>query len=165
MSLCNIWVTNGQSPKNFHCVFSGPSGEASGTGAASPDMSDLRYRHKKFQKMATASPPLPTAAAGMAAPTAAGASDAPVNGSGRYVCPYCQMACAKPSVLQKHVRAHTNERPYPCRYSHPAAPTNTPSPGPLTPRSVCWCLFGTKRCPCASNGAGLALSPFHFLFN
>lgn len=31
-----------------------------------------------------------------------------------YLCPYCQMACAKPSVLQKHIRAHTNERPYPC---------------------------------------------------
>jgi len=24
------------------------------------------------------------------------------------------MPCAKPSVLQKHIRAHTNERPYPC---------------------------------------------------
>lgn len=35
--------------------------------------------------------------------------------AGRYVCPYCKLACAKPSVLQKHIRAHTNERPYPCR--------------------------------------------------
>ncbi|KAJ8885506.1 hypothetical protein PR048_011704 [Dryococelus australis] len=34
---------------------------------------------------------------------------------GRYICPYCKLACAKPSVLQKHIRAHTNERPYPCR--------------------------------------------------
>lgn len=33
---------------------------------------------------------------------------------GRYVCPYCSLNCAKPSVLQKHIRAHTNERPYPC---------------------------------------------------
>ncbi|XP_043514831.1 transcription factor HIVEP3-like [Frieseomelitta varia] len=31
-----------------------------------------------------------------------------------YVCPYCRLSCAKPSVLQKHIRAHTNERPYPC---------------------------------------------------
>ncbi|KAH0548948.1 hypothetical protein KQX54_004610 [Cotesia glomerata] len=31
-----------------------------------------------------------------------------------YVCPYCKMSCSKPSVLQKHIRAHTNERPYPC---------------------------------------------------
>ncbi|XP_030027601.2 LOW QUALITY PROTEIN: uncharacterized protein LOC115445458 [Manduca sexta] len=38
------------------------------------------------------------------------------NGSvgGRYICPYCKLSCAKPSVLQKHIRAHTNERPYPC---------------------------------------------------
>ncbi|KAG5677237.1 hypothetical protein PVAND_007011 [Polypedilum vanderplanki] len=35
-------------------------------------------------------------------------------GPGRYICPYCQLNCAKPSVLQKHIRAHTNERPYPC---------------------------------------------------
>ncbi|XP_045510933.1 uncharacterized protein LOC123705870 [Colias croceus] len=34
--------------------------------------------------------------------------------SGRYICPYCKLSCAKPSVLQKHIRAHTNERPYPC---------------------------------------------------
>ncbi|XP_053594902.1 uncharacterized protein LOC106693062 [Microplitis demolitor] len=31
-----------------------------------------------------------------------------------YVCPYCKLSCSKPSVLQKHIRAHTNERPYPC---------------------------------------------------
>jgi len=34
--------------------------------------------------------------------------------SGRYVCTYCNLICAKPSVLEKHIRAHTNERPYPC---------------------------------------------------
>lgn len=33
---------------------------------------------------------------------------------GKHVCPYCGRGCAKPSVLQKHVRAHTGERPYPC---------------------------------------------------
>ena len=36
------------------------------------------------------------------------------QGPGRYICPYCQLNCAKPSVLQKHIRAHTNERPSPC---------------------------------------------------
>eukprot|EP00092_Neocalanus_flemingeri_P003719 GFUD01003996.1.p1 GENE.GFUD01003996.1~~GFUD01003996.1.p1 ORF type:complete len:2148 (-),score=343.88 GFUD01003996.1:108-6551(-) len=30
------------------------------------------------------------------------------------VCPYCQLSCPKPSVLEKHIRTHTNERPYPC---------------------------------------------------
>uniref|UniRef100_A0AAR5PUK6 C2H2-type domain-containing protein n=2 Tax=Dendroctonus ponderosae TaxID=77166 RepID=A0AAR5PUK6_DENPD len=34
--------------------------------------------------------------------------------NGKYVCPYCNLVCSKPSVLQKHIRAHTNERPYPC---------------------------------------------------
>uniref|UniRef100_A0AAY4A9E5 Transcription factor HIVEP3 n=1 Tax=Denticeps clupeoides TaxID=299321 RepID=A0AAY4A9E5_9TELE len=33
---------------------------------------------------------------------------------GKYVCTYCGRPCAKPSVLQKHVRSHTGERPYPC---------------------------------------------------
>lgn len=31
-----------------------------------------------------------------------------------YPCPYCGLFWGKPSVLQKHIRAHTNERPYPC---------------------------------------------------
>ncbi len=33
---------------------------------------------------------------------------------GKYLCTYCGRACAKPSVLQKHIRSHTGERPYPC---------------------------------------------------
>ncbi|XP_045064981.1 transcription factor HIVEP2 [Coregonus clupeaformis] len=33
---------------------------------------------------------------------------------GKYVCDYCGRACAKPSVLTKHIRSHTGERPYPC---------------------------------------------------
>lgn len=33
---------------------------------------------------------------------------------GKYICPYCHRACAKPSVLKKHIRSHTGERPYPC---------------------------------------------------
>ena len=32
----------------------------------------------------------------------------------RNECPFCQIVCAKPSVLDKHIRTHTNERPYPC---------------------------------------------------
>ncbi|XP_030756932.1 uncharacterized protein LOC115882826 [Sitophilus oryzae] len=36
------------------------------------------------------------------------------NSTGKYVCTYCNLVCSKPSVLQKHIRAHTNERPYPC---------------------------------------------------
>lgn len=33
---------------------------------------------------------------------------------GKYICHYCGRACAKPSVLKKHIRSHTGERPYPC---------------------------------------------------
>ena len=33
---------------------------------------------------------------------------------GKHICSYCGRGCAKPSVLQKHIRAHTGERPYPC---------------------------------------------------
>ncbi|XP_048515374.1 uncharacterized protein LOC105683921 isoform X3 [Athalia rosae] len=43
--------------------------------------------------------------------------DGEVGGEGKKsgnVCPYCKLSCAKPSVLQKHIRAHTNERPFPC---------------------------------------------------
>lgn len=50
-------------------------------------------------------------AAGMPSNSISGTSNAP----GRYVCPYCQLNCTKPSILRKHIRAHTNERPYPCR--------------------------------------------------
>ncbi|KAA0711580.1 Transcription factor HIVEP2 [Triplophysa tibetana] len=34
--------------------------------------------------------------------------------TGKYECQYCGRACAKPSVLKKHIRSHTGERPYPC---------------------------------------------------
>ena len=33
---------------------------------------------------------------------------------GKHICKYCGHGCAKPSVLQKHLRSHTGERPYPC---------------------------------------------------
>lgn len=33
---------------------------------------------------------------------------------GKHVCPHCGKDCLKPSVLEKHLRCHTGERPYPC---------------------------------------------------
>ncbi|XP_042230982.1 uncharacterized protein LOC121872325 isoform X3 [Homarus americanus] len=36
------------------------------------------------------------------------------NNGGKYKCKYCGVGCAKPSVLDKHIRTHTNERPYSC---------------------------------------------------
>ncbi|CAC5371246.1 HIVEP [Mytilus coruscus] len=38
----------------------------------------------------------------------------PAKKPGKYICSFCGRGCAKPSVLQKHLRAHTGERPYPC---------------------------------------------------
>uniref|UniRef100_A0A3Q2FCQ9 HIVEP zinc finger 1 n=1 Tax=Cyprinodon variegatus TaxID=28743 RepID=A0A3Q2FCQ9_CYPVA len=42
------------------------------------------------------------------------AKDQKLKKPGKYVCEYCNRACAKPSVLLKHIRSHTGERPYPC---------------------------------------------------
>ncbi|KAL4629351.1 zinc finger protein 40 [Arapaima gigas] len=42
------------------------------------------------------------------------AKDQKPKRQGKYVCEYCNRACAKPSVLLKHKRSHTGERPYPC---------------------------------------------------
>nr|XP_032810747.1 zinc finger protein 40-like isoform X2 [Petromyzon marinus]XP_032810748.1 zinc finger protein 40-like isoform X2 [Petromyzon marinus] len=44
---------------------------------------------------------------------------------GRYVCGTCGMGCAKPSVLEKHVRSHTGERPYPCSICNSAFKTKS----------------------------------------
>ena len=43
----------------------------------------------------------------------------------RNTCPFCQLVCAKPSVLDKHIRTHTNERPFPCRECGFAFKTNS----------------------------------------
>lgn len=58
----------------------------------------------------------PTSTINSSVPTTVTSSTATSTAStpGRYICPYCQLNCAKPSVLQKHIRAHTNERPFPC---------------------------------------------------
>ncbi|OCT57997.1 HIVEP zinc finger 1 S homeolog isoform X1 [Xenopus laevis] len=40
--------------------------------------------------------------------------DQKLKKQGKYICEYCSRACAKPSVLLKHIRSHTGERPYPC---------------------------------------------------
>ncbi|CAJ1051873.1 zinc finger protein 831 [Xyrichtys novacula] len=45
------------------------------------------------------------------------AAAAPVvrpKSAGKHMCPHCGRDCMKPSVLEKHLRCHTGERPYPC---------------------------------------------------
>lgn len=49
-----------------------------------------------------------------ASPEPVGAEPTVESRKAANICPYCKLVCAKPSVLQKHIRAHTNERPYPC---------------------------------------------------
>ncbi|XP_054269603.1 transcription factor HIVEP3-like [Macrosteles quadrilineatus] len=80
-----------------------------------------KYLHKKFKKMASTLLPeesnnLLNGSRAKRVPevTSSDSEKVPSPPAGRYVCSYCKLACAKPSVLQKHIRAHTNERPYPC---------------------------------------------------
>ncbi|KAM4830637.1 zinc finger protein 831 [Urocitellus parryii] len=45
--------------------------------------------------------------------------------AGRYLCPHCGRDCLKPSVLEKHIRSHTGERPFPCATCHIAFKTQS----------------------------------------
>lgn len=45
---------------------------------------------------------------------AAGAPASRSKSAGKHMCPHCGRDCMKPSVLEKHLRCHTGERPYPC---------------------------------------------------
>ena len=38
------------------------------------------------------------------------------RGRGRYVCNSCGIRCKKPSMLKKHIRTHSNFRPYHCKH-------------------------------------------------
>lgn len=44
----------------------------------------------------------------------AAAPTARPKSAGKHLCPHCGRDCMKPSVLEKHLRCHTGERPYPC---------------------------------------------------
>ncbi|XP_022600748.1 zinc finger protein 831 [Seriola dumerili] len=58
--------------------------------------------------IASGLPSTPGLSLATAAPTARPKS------AGKHVCPHCGRDCMKPSVLEKHLRCHTGERPYPC---------------------------------------------------
>lgn len=80
-----------------------------------------RYLHKKFKKMAVVDthkledPQCSSSQVATEEPPAKSEDLSLGSADSRNVCPYCNLSCVKPSVLQKHIRAHTNERPYPCR--------------------------------------------------
>ncbi|CAL1540433.1 unnamed protein product, partial [Lymnaea stagnalis] len=40
------------------------------------------------------------------------------RGWGKYICELCGIRCKKPSMLKKHLRTHTDLRPYHCRHCH-----------------------------------------------
>ena len=67
-----------------------------------------------YSPASTAQQQQPTSIPSTVPTSTASLSSSASSTPGRYICPYCQLNCAKPSVLQKHIRAHTNERPYPC---------------------------------------------------
>lgn len=54
---------------------------------------------------------LPVLSPGLAAPLG---SPGKVRSAGKHLCPHCGRDCLKPSVLEKHIRSHTGERPFPC---------------------------------------------------
>ncbi|RZF43423.1 hypothetical protein LSTR_LSTR001684 [Laodelphax striatellus] len=97
-------------------------GSSSSDAEGGSSNGENNYLHKKFKKIAA------TATAESNLPITNGVDcvssnrpkedetqdESKVISGGRYMCPYCKLACAKPSVLEKHIRAHTNERPYPC---------------------------------------------------
>ena len=99
----------------------------------------MAYLHKKFKKLASVdtqqqendrilsekspSPPAPThqdasLKHSVGSMVSSGDHSTVISESSdnrnRNICPYCNVICPKPSVLEKHIRTHTNERPYPC---------------------------------------------------
>ncbi|XP_055602121.1 uncharacterized protein LOC129750939 [Uranotaenia lowii] len=73
------------------------------------NQSSLPYTLNNHNNNSSSSPsPNPSGAGGIPA------AQTNVPAPGRYVCPFCQMNCSKPSVLEKHIRRHTNERPFRC---------------------------------------------------
>lgn len=70
------------------------------------------------------------------------------RGRGKYVCGECGIRCKKPSMLKKHIRTHTDVRPYVCKHCNFAFKTkgrHVSLSNSYFPISVClitkWCHF------------------------
>lgn len=70
------------------------------------------------------------------------------RGRGKYVCGECGIRCKKPSMLKKHIRTHTDVRPYVCKHCNFAFKTKGRHvflSNSYFPISVCliikWCYF------------------------
>lgn len=66
------------------------------------------------------------------------------RGRGKYVCEECGIRCKKPSMLKKHIRTHTDVRPYVCKHCHFAFKTKgkRQSAGALPPLTAGSSLLG-----------------------
>lgn len=90
---------------------------ASGRTKATGQLASMHSSGSASHVKSAASPEVPQqcAHAGMDQPSEMiGKVEQKPQKPGKYVCDYCGRACAKPSVLKKHIRSHTGERPYPC---------------------------------------------------
>lgn len=50
------------------------------------------------------------------------------RGRGKYKCGECGIRCKKPSMLKKHIRTHTDVRPYVCKHCNFAFKTKGKTP-------------------------------------
>lgn len=57
---------------------------------------------------------LPVLSSPNSCPNASIGSPGKSKKAGKYICKHCGRDCLKPSVLEKHIRSHTGERPFPC---------------------------------------------------
>lgn len=78
------------------------------------------------------------------------------RGRGKYVCEECGIRCKKPSMLKKHIRTHTDVRPYVCKHCHFAFKTKgkRQSAGVLSPLTAGSSLLGALA---QSSGAQASL--------
>lgn len=61
------------------------------------------------------------------------------RGRGKYICEECGIRCKKPSMLKKHIRTHTDVRPYVCKFCNFAFKTKGGFPFSFMFSNTCKC--------------------------